>query len=113
MEKLTAFWAGFIHFLKEYDSNKIAAVLREIDWAALARNPAAWIVGVPLVILMIWKKQVKLMVLGISMVLFMVLLQHTLAPPGESMSLEKLVQFIGGSIALAGVNLYFFFMRQT
>lgn len=113
MEKLTAFWEGFVHFLKEYDSNKIAAVLREIDWAALAGNPAAWIVGVPLILLMIWKKQVKLMVLGISMVLFMVLLQHTLAPPGESMSLEKLVQFIGGAIALAGVNLYFLFMRQS
>jgi hypothetical protein len=113
LEKLTAFWAGFVQFLKEYDSNKIAAVLREIDWAALARSPAAWIVGVPLVLLMIWKKQVKLMVLGISMVLFMALLQHTLAAPGESMSLEKLVQFIGGAIALAGVNLYFFFMRQS
>ncbi|GLI33099.1 hypothetical protein [Desulforhabdus amnigena] len=107
------FWESFLHFLKEYDSQKIAGVIRDIDWSAAVRNPWAWVVGVSLLSFLIWKKQIKLMVFGVSLLLLTALLQHTLPPAGESMSLDKLLQFMGGAVALGGVNLYFLFMRES
>ena len=40
------------------------------------------------------------------------LLQNTLPPPGGTIPLEKVLVFLGGSVVLLAVNVYFLVMRQ-
>ncbi len=112
MDFLKEVWNRFFLFLKEYDAAHIMEVLREADWSSILTNPLAWIVTLSLVGVMIWKKQLKMLVLMCSLVAFLVLLQVTLPASGDSMELSRILQFIGGSALLAGVNLYFLFVRQ-
>lgn len=112
MGGLKEYWEHFVSFLKKYDAAHIMEILREADWNSILTNPLAWIATFFLFGVMIWKKQLKMLVFVCSMAAFVALLQTTLPPSGESMELSRILQFIGGSALLAGVNLYFLFVRQ-
>ncbi len=105
-------WNGFVSFLKEHDAAYLLSTLRGLDWQALLTNPLFWVVTLSVSGVMIWKKQLKLLILICSFAIFVVLLQVTLPPAGESMDMSGLLQFIGGSAILVIVNLYFFLVRQ-
>lgn len=112
MDALTAFWEKIFGFLKEYSISRIVEVCREMDWSDIASNPLVWLLTISVVVFMIWKQQVKLLVGLCSLVVFLVLLQYALPPAGQSMEMEKIVHFVGGSAVLAGLNLYFIFVKQ-
>ncbi len=112
LDTLKNYWDGFVQFLTEYDSQKIMELLRSLDWNEIARSPIAWGLAISVVAYSLWKKQVRYLILGISLVLFVFLLQHTIPPAGENLSLSKLLTFLGGCVALMGVNVYFMFIRE-
>ncbi len=112
MDTLKEIWNGFVSFLKEHDVAYFLDALRGLDWQELLTNPVFWVVALSFSGFMIWKKQLKMFVLLVSMAAFVMLLQVTLPPAGESMDLSSILEFIGGSAILAIINLYFFLIRQ-
>lgn len=110
--ELKEYWDGFVKFLVEYDTQKVLEVLRELDWKELAGNPLLWLIGGGTLILMLWKRMIRLMIFMASLAAFLVLLQQTLPSPGQAMDLNNLLLFIGGTIGLLVVNLYFIFIRE-
>jgi hypothetical protein len=111
MDYLGNIWQAFINFLAEYDSRKIATILQAMDWQEVMRNPWAWCAGVPVLAYLLWKRHFHTLLLFVSLVLFGILVVNTLPGPGQSIPLNKILTFIGGSVALVGVNLYFFLVR--
>lgn len=111
METLKAIWNSLAEFLVEYDTHKIAEVLREMNWQEQLRNPLAWLVGLAVLGYSIWKRELRIPVLILSFIAFMYLCQSTLPGPGEKLSLDALLEFFGGSIVLLIINGYFFFVR--
>lgn len=112
LETLQEYWNEFVAFLTEYDAATLAETFRQIDVAALLTNPVFWLVGIVLLGLAIWRKQIKLMVFAASLVGFFFLLQNTLPAGGKALSLEALLKFGGGTLALIGVNFYFLLIRE-
>lgn len=112
MENLKAVWDSIVKFLTDYDAKKIAEVLRKVDWAEVIKEPLTWVIGVPVLIFFVWRKQYRVLLFAASSVLFLLLLQNTLPHSGQSMELPKILEFIGGTIILVGLNLYFLIMRD-
>ncbi|MCE5244306.1 MAG: hypothetical protein ABFD98_18305 [Syntrophobacteraceae bacterium] len=107
METLKAYWTGFVNFLIECDMNRVAEVLRKLDWTDVLRNPWVWLVTIAFLLCVLVKRAFRTLLFTVSLVLFAILLQHTLPPPGESLQLSSLLRFVGGSMVLAVVNIYY------
>lgn len=112
LETLKEYWDGFVGFLTDYDAATLAESIRRIDYGELLTNPLFWLVGIVLLGLAVWRKQIKLMVLAASLVGFFFLLQTTLPAGGKTLSLEALLKFGGGTLALIGLNFYFLLIRE-
>ncbi|NTV42710.1 MAG: hypothetical protein HGA63_05360 [Syntrophobacteraceae bacterium] len=112
MEMLNAIYEGLAKFLSDYDAHKMAEAIRTLDWGKLLSDPTFWFIFLPPLLLLIWRKAYRFLLLAASLVIFVFLLQYTLPPAGQSMPLNKLLEFIGGSVVLVVVNLYFLFMRE-
>lgn len=112
MEMFKNGWDSFVKFLTDNDAGTLAESIRKIDFGELLTNPLFWVVSIALLVLAVWRKQVKLMLLAFSAVAFFFLLQNTLPPGGENLSLEGLLKFGGGTLAIVGVNFYFLLIRR-
>jgi hypothetical protein len=112
MEMLRNGWNGFVKFLTDNDAATLAESARKIDFGELLTNPLFWVVSIALLVLAVWRKQVKLMLLAVSVVAFFFLLQNTLPPAGQSLSLKGLLKFGGGTLAIVGMNFYFLLIRR-
>ncbi len=112
LETLKSTWDGFVEFLTANDANTLAEKAQKVDFAALLTNPLFWLVSIVLLGLAIWRKQIKMMVLAVSLVAFFFLLQSTLPSGGKTLALEDLVKFGGGTLALIGLNFYFLLIRE-
>jgi hypothetical protein len=108
---LEDFWQNITEFFKTYDVKTIAKLFKDLDWVKVGQNPLTWLAAAVFSAFVIWKKQFRLVLLLASIVAFMLLAQSSLPEAGQHMPLEKVVTFIGGSMAIVGVNLYFFFVR--
>jgi hypothetical protein len=101
------------NFVLEYDLQKLMELLRNVDWRKTLSTPEVWFVGVPVLGLLVWKRKFRLMLFLVSVVAFTFLIPLTLpAKTGDSIPLEKLLMFLGGSLALVLINLYFIFVRR-
>lgn len=112
METITDYWKSFVEFLSVYKTEKISEVIRSLDWQEVIRNPVVWVVTLSLLGVVVWKRQFKILVLVASVVVFVVLLQFTLPPAGQSIPLESLLKFVGGTMLLLAVNVYFLIIRN-
>ena len=83
-----------------------------MDWDSLMLSPWLWAAGVALLVLVVWKRRVSFLILAVSFVLFVVLLKNSLPQSDQPMPLSKLLEFIGGTGLLIGVNLYFLVIRE-
>ena len=111
MNQLQVFWEKAINFLAIYDSQKLAELIHDLDWQQLLHNPLFWLSATPLLGFLIWKRHFHFLLLMLSLVLLTVLVLNTLPPAGEPIPLNKIVTFIGGSVALVALNLYFLIVR--
>jgi hypothetical protein len=111
LEQLRKIWDAFINFLATYDSSKITELLRNLKWQEVVANPYVWLIGLPTLGYLLVRKRFKTLISLFSLAGFLYLLQYTFPSSGENIPLDKLLTFIGGSVLLAVVNLYFLFMR--
>ncbi len=99
-------------FLLEYDLLKIQEEFRNLDWGKVLSTPAVWFVSIPLVGYMVWKRKFRMMLLLASLLVFTLMLPHMMPGTGEDIPFSKLLLFLGGTLALVLINLYFVFIRR-
>ncbi|MGV8074771.1 MAG: hypothetical protein AB2L11_09490 [Syntrophobacteraceae bacterium] len=112
METLKAIWNGLVKFLTDYDTKNVADTLKRLDWAELSKNPLTWLLAIVIAGYCIWKKDLRLPILLLSVAAFLYLCQVTLPGSGDAVSLGGLIKFLGGTVALVAINGYFFFVRE-
>lgn len=112
MEKMRKIWDAIVNFLVTYDSRKMSQLLADLKWEEVLRNPLVWLIGLPTLGYMLYRKKFKTLVLIASLAAFLYLLQITFPPSAQTIPLESLLRFIGGSVFLCVLNLYFLFVRQ-
>lgn len=105
------YFSKIIDFLAQNDFPSIMERFRTADLHALLSNPVFWIIVVPIVLVLILQHKARYLILGASIILFGVLVQQTLAPPGEVMPLYNLLKFIGGTVGLMVVNVYYLWIK--
>lgn len=111
MERVQQYWKTVVDFLTEYKVEKVSDVLRKLDWSEVLRSPIFWVISLTILGLIVWKQQFKLLILMASLVAFVFLAQFTLPAGGQSIPLTSLLQFVGGTMALLGLNVYFLIIR--
>jgi hypothetical protein len=111
LEQAKKLWEAFINFLITYDSHKISQMLDEMKWEEVLTNPYLWLIGLLSLGCMLWKKRFKTIILLLSLAAFLYLIKVTFPHSGASVPLDKLLKFIGGTVALCIVNLYLLFVR--
>ncbi len=105
-------WTHIHNFLV---TQSIPTILREIQnggLMVLAKSVYAWLVAGSIVIYLLWTRKFKAIIALASLVLFVLLIQKTLAQPGNQLDLTNVLLFIGGTTALIGFNLYLLFVRD-
>jgi hypothetical protein len=112
IETLKNGWQSFVGFLAENDAATLMGSIRKLDYNEMLGNPLVWVISIVLLGLAIWRKQIKLMLLTASAICFVLLLQSTLPSSGQTLSLDGLLKFGGGTLALVGVNFYFLLIRE-
>ncbi len=112
-ESLVRMYHSACKFLASHDLPTILRELHKIDLAVVAKNPYTWLVTVPIAISLLWKKKFKVIIALVSIFLFILLAQNTLASSsGSRVHLQDVLLFVGGTTALLGVNLYLLFIRE-
>jgi hypothetical protein len=99
-------------FLLEYDLVKIQETVRNLDWGKVLSTPEVWFVAVPLLGYMVWKRMFRMMLLMASMGVFVAMLPHVMPAGNEALPMQKLLLFLGVTLALVLANLYFLFIRR-
>jgi hypothetical protein len=107
-------WEELKKFLLEYDLQKLQTLVREMDWGKVAATPEVWFVTVPVLALLIWKRKFRLMLFGASLVAFTFMLPYAMPVPSadDALPLSRLLLFLGATLALILLNLYFLFVRR-
>lgn len=99
-------------FLADNDFDSIVEASRKLDWSQIAKSPYTWLIIVPFLIFLLWTKKYKIIIAIASFCLFILLIQKTLSHPGPTLALDDLLIFLAGAIALIGLNIYMFFVRE-
>lgn len=99
-------------FLTTWDFPTTLEALRKLEWGQVARSAYTWLVVMPILIFLLWTKKYKVLIAISSFFLFLLLIQRTIPPAGEMLSLHDLLIFVGGAAGLVGFNFYFLFVRQ-
>ncbi len=109
---MSEFFQRIFEYLKANDFPTILESIRQLEWSVVSRSIYTWMIALPIIIFLVWRKKVKTIVFLATSILFILLLQTTLSPPGESLPLEDLLKFLGGAVVLLGVNFYMIFIRD-
>jgi|PlaIllAssembly_1097288.scaffolds.fasta_scaffold1059867_2 hypothetical protein len=99
-------------FLLEWDLLKVQEAVRDLDWGKVLATPAVWLVSVPVLGYMVWKRKFRMMLLLASLLVFTLMLPQMMPADGETIPFSKLILFLGGTLALVLINLYFLFVRR-
>ncbi|MGA3117878.1 MAG: hypothetical protein ABSF90_26025 [Syntrophobacteraceae bacterium] len=99
-------------FLAANDFPTLLEACRKLEWSQLARSAYTWLIVLPILIFLLWTKKFKILIAIASFFLFLLLLQKTMTHAGETLSLQDLLIFLSGAVALIGLNLYLFLVRE-
>jgi len=99
-------------FLVKYDFPTLLESARKLEWSVIARSPYTWLIVLPILIYLVWTKKYKIIAAVASFFLFLLLIQKTVSPVGDTLSLHDLMIFLGGAVVLVGLNIYLIFVRQ-
>jgi hypothetical protein len=104
---------GYIYdFLAANDFSTVIAAFNKLDLSDIAKSVYTYMIILPILGFLLWTKRIKTIVALVSLFLFLLLIRNTISSTSETLSLHDLVTFLGGAVALIGVNLYFIFIRQ-
>jgi hypothetical protein len=112
MEQIKKLWEALINFLVTYDSHKMSELLADLKWEDVVRNPYVWLIGLPTLGYLLYRKRFRTMIFIGSLAAFIYLLQITFPPSTKTIPLDSLLRFIGGCGFLCVLNLYFLFVRH-
>ncbi len=99
-------------FMVAHDFPTLMESIRQLEWSHVAKNVYTWLIILPLLIFLLWRKKIKIIISLVSCVLFLLLIQKTLSPAEETLAIHDLLVFLGGAVALIGINLYLLFIRE-
>lgn len=99
-------------FLATNDFPTLLAAIDKFEWGQIVRSIYTWAFALPIFIYLVWTRKFKAIIALVSFALFIVLIQKTLAPAGDTLALNDLLIFVGGVAALVGLNFYMIFVRQ-
>ena len=106
-------WSDIISALKDLDFKALNEIVAGIDMLTLLKNPYVIAVMVICCLIFIIKGMERTLVTFLSVPAFVVLFQRTVEGTNAlDFEAEKLLVFCGGFIALAAVNIYFYFVRR-
>ncbi len=106
------FFNSIYNFLAVNDFPTLLAACRKLEWSQVARSPYTWLIVLPILIYLLWTKKFKIFIGIASFFLFLLLVQQYLPNTNENLSLHDLLIFLGGAVALIGLNFYLFFVRE-
>ena len=99
-------------FLVKNDFPTLLESLRKLEWSVIAKSIYTWLIVLPIVVFLFWTKKFKTIVAIASVFLFLLLIQKTVAPGGDTLSLHDILIFMSGTVVLIGLNIYMIFVRQ-
>ena len=99
-------------FLAANDFPSLLEAIRKLEWSHVTGSAYTWLIVLPILIYLFWTKKFKIISALVSLFLFLLLIQKTLSPVGETLSLHDLLIFLSGTVALVGINFYLIFVRQ-
>ena len=106
-------WSDIIRRFREFESNQLHKILEGIDVLTLLKNP--WIIACMVIVCIIFiiRGMERALVTFLSVPVLLVLFQKTVQDYDPmNFNAERLLVFCGGFIVLAGVNIYFHFVRK-
>ena len=101
------------NFFVTHDFPTLLEAIRQLQWSDVLRSAYTWLIVLPILAALFWTKSIKILVALVSLVAFLLLLQYTLPPASDKMALSDLLTFLGGFAAIAAINLYFIFIRES
>jgi len=105
-------WSDIISALKDLDFQRLNEILTGIDMLTLLKNPYVIAFMVICCLVFIVKGMERTLVTFLSVPALLVLFQQTVKGTNAlDFNAEKLLVFCGGFIAIAAVNIYFYFVR--
>ena len=99
-------------FLAVNDFPTLLESARKLEWSLIAKSVYTWLLVLPILTFLIWTKKYKILSALASFFLFLLLVQKTVSPAGDTLSLHDLSIFLGGAVVLVGFNIYLIFVRQ-
>jgi hypothetical protein len=112
-EELIVMWSDIVEKVRKFDFSQLNKILEGIDVLTILKNP--WIIALMVVVCIIFiiRGMEKALVSFLSVPVLLVLFQKTVQDyDAMNFSAERLLVFCGGFIVLAGVNIYFHFVRK-
>ncbi len=99
-------------FLAAHDFPTLMEDMRQLEWSQITGNVYTWLITLPLLTFLVWTKKFKIIISLVTCGLFLLLVQRTLSPAGQTLAIHDLLVFLGGAVALIGINLYLLFIRE-
>ena len=105
--------SDIVEAIKELDFARLNEILGNIDTLELVQNPYVIAFMVIMCIIFVIRGMEKALVTFLSAPAFLILFQQTVEGTNAlDFDSEKLVFFIIGFLAIAAVNIYFYFVRK-
>jgi hypothetical protein len=105
-------WTDIIQAVKDLDFHRFNELVGELDALAVLKDPWVIVIMVVVCVVFIIRGMEKALVTFLSIPALLVLFQKTVqGSDALDFEGEKLVIFIGGFMAVAAVNVYFYFVR--
>ena len=105
-------WSDITSAVKDLDFQRLNEILTGIDMLTLLKNPYVIAFMVICCLVFIIRGMERTLVTFLSVPALLVLFQQTVKGTNAlDFNAEKLLVFCGGFIAIAAVNIYFYFVR--
>ena len=105
-------WSDIVSALKDLDFKAMNEIVSNLDMLTVLKNPYVIAVMVICCLIFVIKGMERTLVTFLSIPAFIVLFQTTVEGTNAlDFEAEKLLVFCGGFIAIAAVNIYFYFVR--
>lgn len=112
MEDIEKLWDKFTNFLITYDLENLVQTLYSLEWDKILHDPITWVIaGIGLIVVFISKKYGVLLAIG-SMAALVIIFYRTVPENVEEVEITKLLMFLGATLAVVCINIYFFLIRK-
>jgi hypothetical protein len=106
-------FSDILEAIKDLDFARLNEIIANIDALELVQNPYVIAFMVICCIIFVVRGMEKALVTFLSAPAFLILFQQTVSGTSAlDFQSKKLLMFVGGFLALAAINIYFYFVRK-